>query len=448
MIGRLFKKCHNLLAQGAGRLYSVYNTPDETPMAFALRPHQQEAVAAMERAGKGLIVVPTGGGKTLMGITDAVRRLESSFSPITVVVVAPRILLANQLCEEYMEVISERVANVQVMHVHSGETTYTSSTKVKDIMVHTGMCMAGGMHQIIFTTYHSLTRVAEAGVEVDSIYFDEAHNSVQRHFYPATKYFAQTALRSFFFTATPKYSAVAHKPGMNDASVYGNVIMNVPAPAMVKGGFIVPPKVVTKTMETIDKADMTPQRDAQHVIDALDEHKAGKVLVAAKSVRQIIRMVGETDFAQQLRERGYSYMHISASHGAFIDGLKVDREHFFQVLNQWGGEKGKKFVVLHHSILSEGINVSGLEAVVFLRAMDAIAICQTIGRAIRLHKDDAKGLRNGSIKPGDLSSYTKSFGLCIVPVFNKTQASAAKSIQRVVEIVFTGGQPAVSTIRR
>lgn len=417
-------------------------------MAFALRPHQTAAVAAMERAGKGQIIVPTGGGKTLMGITDAVRRLESSFSPITIVVVAPRILLANQLCEEYMEVIRDRVANVQAFHVHSGETSYESSTKVQQIMVHTGMCMAGGMHQIIFTTYHSLARVAEAGVEVDSIYFDEAHNSVQRHFFPATQYFAQTALRSFFFTATPKHSAVAHKPGMNDASVYGNVIMNVPAPAMVKGGFIVPPKVVAKTMTTVAKEDMTPQRDAQHVIDALDEHKAGKVLVAAKSVRQIIKMVGETDFATQLRERGYSYMHISASHGAFIDGLKVDREHFFQVLNQWGGEKGKKFVVMHHSILSEGINVSGLEAVVFLRTMDAIAICQTIGRAIRLHKDDAKGLRNGTIKAGDLDSYTKSFGLCIVPVFNKAQASAAKSIQKVAEIVFTEGMPAVSTIRR
>ena len=426
----------------------MYNTDEDTPMAFALRPHQTEAVASMERAGKGQIIVPTGGGKTLMGITDAVRRLESSFSPITIVVVAPRILLANQLCEEYMEVIRERVANVQVMHVHSGETSYNSSTRVQDIMCHTGVCMAGGMHQLIFTTYHSLARVAEAGVEVDTIYFDEAHNSVQRHFYPATQYFSQTALRSFFFTATPKHSAVAHKPGMNDASVYGNVIMNVPAPEMVKGGFIVPPKVVAKQMDTVAKEDMTPERDAQHVLEALDEHKVGKVLVCAKAVKQIIKMFGETDFAAQLSRRGYSYMHISAAKGAFIDGKQVDRETFFQTLNRWGGEKGKKFVVLHHSILSEGINVSGLEAVVFLRAMDYIGISQTIGRAIRLHKDDAKGLRNGTIKAGDLDSYTKGFGLCIVPVFNRTQASAAKSIQKVVEIVFTEGMPAVSTIRR
>jgi hypothetical protein len=37
----------------------------------------------------------------------------------------------------------------------------------------------------------------------------------------------------------------------------------------------------------------------------------------------------------------------------------------------------KKFVCLHRSILSEGINVSELEAVFFLRNMDVIEMVQT-----------------------------------------------------------------------
>ena len=50
-----------------------------------------------------------------------------------------------------------------------------------------------------------------------------------------------------------------------------------------------------------------------------------------------------------------------------VDCGKIsENEHFF--IND------KKFVVLHHSILSEGINVSGLEAVVFMRSMDYIGI--------------------------------------------------------------------------
>jgi hypothetical protein len=62
----------------------------------------------------------------------------------------------------------------------------------------------------------------------------------------------------------------------------------------------------------------------------------------------------------------------------------VDREVFFDTLNAWGKDPSKKFVVLHHSILSEGINVSGLEAVLFMRNMDYIGISQSIGRVIRL----------------------------------------------------------------
>ena len=36
---------------------------------------------------------------------------------------------------------------------------------------------------LIFTTYHSLHRIQESlDIEVDAIYFDEAHNSVQKNF--------------------------------------------------------------------------------------------------------------------------------------------------------------------------------------------------------------------------------------------------------------------------
>ena len=65
---------------------------------------------------------------------------------------------------------------------------------------------------------------------------------------------------------------------------------------------------------------------------------------------------------QNLSARGYSYMVITSKTGAIIDGQKVSRDVFFKTLNAWGVDPTKKFVVIHHSILSEGINVKGLEA--------------------------------------------------------------------------------------
>jgi superfamily II DNA or RNA helicase len=208
-----------------------------------LRPHQQEALAAMLAHDKGQIIVPTGGGKTICMIKDSQEFLDACNGG-TMVVVAPRILLAEQLCKEFLEVITDPM--VRVLHVHSGETHHESTTKPAHI--YDWAVQTWKRKRIIFTTYHSLHKVQESGINVDTIYFDEAHNSVQRNFFPATEHFAATANRCYFFTATPKHSLSIYKPGMNDGAVYGQVICNVPAPKLVEEGYILPPKVVVKQL--------------------------------------------------------------------------------------------------------------------------------------------------------------------------------------------------------
>ncbi len=413
------------------------------PHLIDLRPHQERGVAAMQKHAKGQIIVPTGGGKTLKMIYDCLRELQSE-TPQTIVVVAPRILLAEQLSAEFLEFIT----NAEVLHVHSGETHHVSTTKPVDIAVHAGMCAAAGKHQLIFTTYHSLNRLQAAEIDVDTIYFDEAHNSVQRHFFPATEHFAANARRCYFFTATPKHSLAVGKPGMNDAAVYGQVICKVPAPELVQGGYIVPPKVIVKQLEMVQGKQTNFDRDAANLLETIDDNKVSKILICAKATKQIVSLVSETDFCSELEQRGFSWMYITAKTGAVIDGKKVNREVFFDTLSAWGKDNDKKFVVLHHSILAEGINVSGLEAVLFLRNMDFIGISQTIGRCIRLHHDDAKGLRDGRIEPGNLGQYTKSFGLVCIPVYSKVGISTARSVQAVVDTIFERGEPAVSVVRR
>ena len=384
---------------------------------ITLRPHQQEALEAMQQHDKGQVIIPTGGGKTLCMINDAKQQFDQVGST-TIVVVAPRILLAEQLCKEFLEVID----NAAVYHVHSGETEHFSSTKPALIA---NWHRQAYRNQLIFTTYHSLHRVQESGIHIDTIYFDEAHNSVQRNFFPATEHFSADADRCYFFTATPKHSLTIFKPGMNDGAVYGPVICNVPAPKLVEEGYILPPKVVVQQLPQGD----FKQSDDKNLLDTIDANSLNKILVAARSTKQIVRLVGETDFTEKLEERGYNWMYITSKTGAIINGKKVSREQFFKTLNQWGTDD-TRFIVMHHSILSEGINVKGLEAVLFMRNMDYIGISQSIGRVIRL---------------GDRH---KTFGLVCVPVYDKVGIGTARSVQTVVDTVFEQGQPAISTVRR
>jgi len=395
-----------------------------------LRPHQERAVAAMLQHNKGQVIVPTGGGKTLKMIYDALRQFQSE-TPQTIVVVAPRILLAEQLSSEFLEFIT----NVAVMHVHSGETHHFSTTKPSEIQMWNSI-VSGAFnpdapkHKLIFTTYNSLNRLQAAEIDVDTIYFDEAHNSVQRHFFPATEHFAANAKRCYFFTATRKTSLTSSKPGMNDVDVYGNIICRVSAPELVDGGYIIAPKIVAKKFDVLAPKQVTAECDSDNLTETLDDIDCKKILVCVKSAKQLINLMLHTDCAAQLHQRGYSYLYITSKTGAIIDGKKVNREVFFDTLNAWGRDPNKKFVCLHRSILSEGINVSELEAVVFLRNMDVIEMTQTIGRVLRLGGKE------------------KVWGLCVVPVYSKVGVSTERALQRVVDAVFEKGEMLDSVVRR
>lgn len=408
---------------------------------ISFRAHQQECLEETAIHPKGIICATTGAGKTLVGIGDTMREFEKE-TPQTVVVVAPRILLANQLSSEYLEHITDSM--VRVLHVHSGETHHESTTKpdaIYDWAVQTYK-----RNRIIFTTYHSLHKIVESGIKVNTIHFDEAHNSTQRNFYGATEYFSQHAERCYFYTATPKYSSTPNKPGMNNVQVYGNIIANIAAPRMVNEGYIIPPKIVAKQV-SLDSMNVF-ERDRNHLLESIDDSGVSKILICAKATKQIIALMSQTDFCQEVTERGYSWMVITSKTGAIIDGKKVNREEFFDTLHKWSVDDSKKFILLHYSILSEGINVSGLEAVIFMRSMDVIGITQTIGRVVRLHHNDAKRLRTGEIEPGNLSQYQKSYGLVIVPTFNSVGINTTKKIQNVVDTIFAKGEPAISVTKR
>ena len=400
-----------------------------------LRPHQLRILDAMQSNCKGQVIVPTGGGKTLCMIKDAQREFNSGNKwgfllkqpdRKTIVVVAPRILLAQQHSDDFDNLLGVHpLLQRRILHVHSGKTSHYSTTDPKKISAWSEA--NSKYNKLIFTTYHSLHRIQEAKIAVNTLYFDEAHNSVQRHFFPATEFFATgTNSRCYFFTATPKHSATVSHPGMNDHDVYGKVLEQVSAPELVSKGYILPPKVLVKQLEMIKAGRPSVEQDAENLLATIDESGVDKILVCARRTAQIVNLVSETVFAKELKKRGYSWMYITSKTGAVVDGKDVDRGTFFKTLNAWGKEDGKKFVVMHHSILSEGINVPGLEAALFLRNMDLISLSQTIGRVIRTGNND------------------KKFGLVCVPVYDRVGISTSKKLQAVVDTIFEKGQPAIS----
>ena len=403
-----------------------------------LRAHQQRCLDAMRKHRKGQIIVPTGGGKTLCMIRDADRQFNSCKWSVflknpdrkTIVVVSPRILLAQQHSEDFLSLLDVHpMLQVKPLHVHSGYVSQKCTTDPNDIVKWTEKNYR--FNKIIFTTYHSLHRIQESGINVDTIYFDEAHNAVQRHHFSAVEFFANVdAIRCYFFTATPKHSTTISDPGMNDEEVFGKVLEQVTAPELVVQKHILPARVLVKQLDMIKAGRAPVETDAENLLTTLDDIKVDKVLICVRRVSQIIRMTEETNFCNQLQMRGYNWMYITAKHGGVVNGESVNREKFFETLERWGKDDSMKFVVLHHSILSEGIDVPGLEAALFMRNMNYVAMSQTIGRVIRRGNKE------------------KTHGLCVVPVSDRVGISTAKKLNAVVDTIFVKGQPAVGIVGR
>ncbi len=413
-----------------------------------LRPHQERTLEAMRSNVTGTVFIPTGGGKTICMIKDLEQRLYSAFGGRTLTIVcAPRIMLAIQLAQEFDANLPDNI-KFTIGSVHSGDSPYWSSTDTDEIEQFIDNATKFKSHTILFTTYHSLHKIKKFGKHnlfIDHLYCDEAHNATQRNFFPVVSNTALNSMVSYFFTATPKYST-KHERGLNNQEVFGDNLITVSADELLECGSIIPPTVNVHTIDSVRSKKEMAHIDADTIIHVVDAEDAQKVLVAAPSARIINQMLSHTDLYTQLKSRGYTILRITSKHGAWIDDKKVNRTQFFDQLHALGAEDGAKFVLLHYSILSEGINVAGLTNVVLLRNLGVVEMAQTIGRVIRLDKNDREDITNGTLQPTAYQNYRKPTGFVSIPVYSNYGKNTAGRVQRTVNTIFNEGKPATAWI--
>ena len=420
-----------------------YNSDNNKDAMLSLRPHQERTIDALYNNEHGTVYIPTGGGKTICMIEDLRTQLVQSDYPTLTVVAAPRIMLALQLANEFNEILSG-VSNYKIGSVHSGDSPFYSVTSQDDIMRFVSSAHTFGAHVVLFTTYHSLHKIANNQFFVDTFYCDEAHNTTQRNFFEATSVVSQQSRRKYFFTATPKMSS-KHERGMNNEDVYGSNLITVAADELLDCGAIIPPTVQVHTFDTERTETVKSEIDAETVLHVVQAEDAERVLVSAPSARIINAMMYHTDLFHDLRSADYNVMTITSKHGAIINGKKVTRSIFFDTLNTFSNT-GQKFVLFHYSILSEGINVHGLTNVVLLRNLSTVEMAQTIGRVIRLDSVDRQRVSDGTLQPRAYHNYRKPTGFISIPVYNNYGKATAKRVQATVDTIFTKGRPATSWI--
>jgi superfamily II DNA or RNA helicase len=396
-------------------------------MKKSLRPYQIQALDKLKTHNKGQLIIPTGGGKTVIFMEDVKRRILNSQESLTFVIVAPKILLSTQLLQEFQSYLQD-IKTLHYTQVHSGEDGTTNVEMISSLQK---MVKSMNYHHLLFTTYKSLSRVNESGIHIDVAIFDEAHHSVLESNFVGVAQTSQIAKNSFFFTATPRHTN--SKTTMANSDVYGGTILSLTPKELVEGGFILPPKVQSYEATEADDVNIL------NFIDNLEEQNP-KILVAVPSTQKMMDLFVETDLLVELEARGFNILHITSKYGCVINQQKVSRSEFFERLNELGNDDNEKFIIFHHSIIGEGISVSGMSHALLLRNLSIVDYVQTIGRILRLHQEDSKNLQNGVIKPGEYHKYKKPFGVIAFPSKDSRGTKIEQKLQSVVNTLFVEGE--------
>jgi len=421
--------------------------------------YQERILQAKRENSKGILVAGTGAGKSYTMGWSIKERIAAGDSII--VVVAPRILLAQQLFKS----IDERIGKTKIQHrfVYSGEAiereekeltseqildVHFSTTSIHKIQEEKERADRNNVPLILITTYHSLDRIVESGIPIDTAYLDEVHNAVSLEFSKPVRQLSEIAARMYSYTATPKKTDSAKGRGNNNEEVYGKIICEVTAKELIEAGAIVPPKI-NYLYSNINASDVDNVSLTRDIVKQTFEHYSKyhshlnhKILFACDGTETIHQLQTQTDLVKWAQQNSIDTFITTSNHGDWVNGVRVkSRSQFLEMLQECGSDPNRKMAVLHYSILSEGIDVPGLTGCVLLRNMNPITLTQTIGRVLRMLPADRRAISEGLVKAGDTDSYVKGYGLVTVPIHKDSENDLEQGVSAIYNALCGMGFP-------
>ncbi len=419
-----------------------------------LKKHQVHACHLIFEEKKGIFQYPTGTGKTLIQSSSIANDIEALLTKTkkftkgkAYVVLAPRIILANQLFSDIHDRLKKLGIDAQYLLVHSGRIQDNEdiddeqdvdavlkhlpyreigkTTRSADIIKELKRANREKVPLVICGTYHSACRIKASKIPLRIVHCDEGHNTVAddaKGFGWVPNGFDNQSDKIFFFTATLKNTDVEDGVGMNNEKRYGPLLASMTPKEAVNDGLIVGPRIhIVSTTGNVNEKN-EDAADAKAIIDSFHEHNSllnvrGKILVICKGSKHLARLMEITKFYKDLRliRKRLKVFDISSMYGPRINGESCDRETFLRTLQ--GLEDEDEALIFHIDILSEGIDIPGITGVMPMNNMKLSKFLQTLGRATRLHPVDRTRLGTGEIKPCEFEKHIKPVAWLILPAY-------------------------------
>ena len=438
---------------------------------FGFYDYQLEAFEATNNNKEGIVVMPTGTGKTFVQAGIIAEDIKNNPGFRMYVVNAPRIMLSFQLLEDVFQFNVDNGVDARYMAVHSGKmeqgdldkyrdsnsdfdySQISSTTSPEAVSLMISKAKEANKPLIFFSTYNSVIQIERGRQEelINIILNDEAHYLVQERF--NTDFNEMETERKYFFTATTKETPSDEGLGMNNVEFYGEKIYTMTPLEAINLGKIVRPRVhivstnnnETMTQEEVDK------NLGKLVINSYNEHNKllknnikGKMLIAASGLNDMRALISSEEIKDFIKKGGKFFAVASDQEiSNYINGKKVSRREFLKLLKVAGANKNQELMVIHYDILTEGIDVPGLTGVLFLRDQKKSKFIQTYGRVARLDTDDRSLIEDKTITPDELDKMNKPYAWIIIPAVKNEDIDKLANLEGIIgELRDMGFNPA------
>ena len=428
---------------------------------YGFYDYQIEAANQTEKNKKGIIVMPTGTGKTFVQAGIIANDINTNPGFRIYVVNAPRIMLSYQLLDEvfkfnvrnnidahYLAVHSGKMEQVELDEFRKNNSDFNHSkidSTTSPIVVGEKVNNAKELNQplIIFSTYNSSIRIEEGrGDEIINIILnDEAHYLIQERF--NTDFNKMETERKYFFTATTKETPSDEGLGMNNVGFYGEkIFIMTPAEAIQKGKIVRPRvHIVSTDDDRVLSNEELEKNLGRLVMNSFTEHSKllknqmkGKMLIAASGTKDMKQLIGD-DLILDFIHRGGKFYAVASDQDVnnYINGKRVSRREWLKQLQIDGANPNQEMIVIHYDILTEGIDVPGLTGVLFLRNQSKSKFIQTFGRVARLNINDKTLINNNIISPNELDKMNKPYAWIIIPAVKTEDGDKLANLRDLID---------------
>ncbi len=377
------------------------------------------------RSMKGRFIYPTGAGKTVIQGLILKNMIAKGGNGIHVVV-APRIVLVNQLLSEYRDLLG---TSYIAMAFHSGnkELDYEkinwverSTTHAREVLKQHDRALSLGKDLVIFSTYHSLWKLVKQGIVFDTMIADESQYCIREDNFGEVRDI-QAAVK-LFFTATERHGL--GEMSNDNEEIFGPVIGQESVSNLINQKYLVRPVLHVVSGKKRDKDLDSFVDEAAHVArfqrTEVHEKMSSRTLFACSSTKDVKTIVDYMNRVNEtLPDHDVFTIVSDSTYSSRVNGSKVSRDQFMNDLHFCQ----KNAMIFHYDILSEGIDIDGITGCAIMRRMRHAKLVQTIGRCLRVFKKDP------SIKERALIS---------VPVIDGDEKNR-NHIREVVRMLMEGG---------